>query len=248
MNADRGIAPSGSAAPREQAQPASLASGSASVVGASVGAAGEGDAALAPAIRDRVILEARPIVPVELDATIANLTPDEVWVGVDPGSAGHLRSIQELTISLVRPDRHAVSARTRLRRFVGASGRVVALWRPTSWVHDARRAHGRLDLRLPAYLRPDPDRPGMVPAWTTNVSVGGFQCIAPISLPPGARIEVELALSPLVSLTCLAMVVRPEPYPGNPSARYLLACRFVDLSETQQAQIAAALGAMPPIE
>ena len=175
---------------------------------------------------------------------MANITADEVWVGVDERHASQLPGLREVRVVLVRPNRVAAWADTSIRRMVGSGGRVAALWRPEAWVADPRRAHGRVDLRLPAYLRQSPGG-AIVSAWTTNVSVGGCQCATRLSLELGQRVEVSLSLSPVSSLECGAQVVRisddPEDRTGK---RVLVAFKFIELTEADQAQVAAAMAAL----
>jgi hypothetical protein len=118
-----------------------------------------------------------------------------------------LAKLGDVRLVLIRDDKPAAWADTKLRRLVGTGGKVAALWRPESRVADARRSHGRVDLRLPAYLR----RLGsetVASAWTNNVSVGGFQCIINMALEMGERLDVSVSLSPLTTLACHAQVVR----------------------------------------
>jgi PilZ domain len=203
------------------------------------------DQPVVPAIRDRARLEA--IVdeePLRLVGTVANVTPDEVWVGVEPPHHAQLSRLTDVRLVIMRNDGGTAWADTTLRRVMGAGGRVAALWRPSSWASDARRVHGRVVLRLPAYLR----RPGnedMGSGWTTDISVGGFQCMTDIRLEVGQVMGVSLALSPVTTLSCQAQVMRISDAPEDPSGRRLLAVfKFLDLTETDEAEVAIAMAAI----
>ena len=203
------------------------------------------DGPIVPAIRDHALLEAR-LGPelLEIDATVANVTPEELWVGVEPPHHTHLSRLVDVRLILVRDARAAAWADTKVKRIVGAGGRVAALWRPESWVGDSRRSHSRVDLRLPAYLR-YPGSTTVGSAWTTNVSVGGFQCLTSLRLEMGERMEVSLSLSPMTTLACQAQVVRIGEAPDDPKSKKLLvAFKFLLLSDAEQAQIAAAMAAL----
>jgi c-di-GMP-binding flagellar brake protein YcgR len=199
------------------------------------------DGPIVPAIRDRARLEAQVKAdPISIDATVANVTPEELWVGVYPLHSVHLPRLSAVRIVLVRFDQDTAWADTRFRRMVGTGGRVVALWRPASWLSDQRRVHSRVDLRLPAYIQPT----GLVAvgsAWTVNLSVGGFHCITDLPLELGMRYGVSLALSPLTRLSCEAQVVRIDE---DPEGKLLVAFKFLDLTEADEAQLAVALAAL----
>lgn len=203
------------------------------------------DDTIEPAIRERVTLEAMVGVErLDLSATIANVTPHEVWVGVSKIASVHLPRLSSVRVVLLRPDAGRLAADTTVTRVIGADGRVAALRRPRAWIGDAARSHGRMALAIPAYLRRD-NGEGVVAARTTNVSVGGFQCVTDLPVELGERLRTTLLLSPVSSFDCLAQVVRLEDDPHDPSQRKLsVALRFLELSETEQARIAAAVAVL----
>ena len=198
-----------------------------------------------PAVRDRVTLETKAGPQTLVDrATIANLTTEEVWVVFGKAVGEHLATGSEVRIVLARPLRGSLAADTTVRRLVGDSGRIVALWRPQSWASNSRRANSRVRLAIPAYLRPD-DEGTVVPARTTNISVGGFHCVTDLPISVGHKMAVSLMLTPTSALDCRAQVVRLNDDPDDPSHRQLVvAFRFVDLSAAEEALVAEALVAL----
>ncbi len=197
-----------------------------------------------PSILDMVALETKSGAEwVSHAATIANMTDTEVWLGVRDAMTGLVSPGDVARIVLELPEAGALVADTRVVRLLGASARVVALKRPESWRFPSRRTDGRMSLAIPAYLRP-PDM-AVVPARTTNLGVGGFRCIASIPVAVGHRMPVSIQLTPVESLDCMAQVVRLEDCPDDPTGRQcLVAFRFLDLAEDQEATIAAALLAL----
>jgi hypothetical protein len=198
-----------------------------------------------PAIKDRVTLEtgAGPRT-VSHRATIANLTADEVWVALGKPAADDLAEGTPVRVVLIRPDEGSLAAETSVRRMVGNSGRMAALWRPEAWSSDSRRANGRIPLAIPAYLRPDGDGT-VASARTTNISVGGFHCITDLPISVGHQMAVSLMLTPTSAFECRAQVVRLSEDPNDPSHRQLVAAlRFVDLTESDEARVAEALVAL----
>jgi hypothetical protein len=201
-------------------------------------------APVVPAIRDRARLEAQiGSDPITIDATIANVTPEEVWVGVDALHGTHLGRLSAVRIVLVRFDQDTAWADTEIRRMVGTGGRVAALRRPGEWFSDERRLHSRVDLRLPSYIQSTGSMP-TGSGWTTNLSVGGFHCITNMPLEVGRRYVVSLALSPLTRLSCDAQVVRIIEDPEDPQGSLLVAFAFLDISEADEEQLAAAMAAL----
>jgi hypothetical protein len=198
-----------------------------------------------PAVKDRVSLEIlsgeRKLVH---KGTIANLTTEEVWVVVSQAAAESLVSGSEVRIVLIRSGDRRLAADTSVRRLVGGSGRMAALRRPETWVSDSRRANSRARLAIPAYLRPDGD--GMVvPARTTNISVGGFHCVTALPISVGHQLAVSLMLTPTSSFDCRAQVVRLNDDPDDPAHRQVVvAFRFVDLTASDEARVAEALVAL----
>ena len=197
-----------------------------------------------PSILDKVALETRSGNEWRSrPATIANLTAAEVWLGVQDPMGGLVAPDDVAHIVLELPDGGSLVSETVVLRLIGADGRVVALARPESWRFPSRRANSRVSLAIPAYLRP-PDS-AVVAARTTNIGVGGFHCVAEIPVAVGHRMPVSLRLTPVSSFDCMAQVVRLEDYPDDPTGRQcLIAFRFLDLADDQEATIAAALVAL----
>lgn len=198
-----------------------------------------------PAINDRVALETfddgRRVVH---RATVANLTREEIWVAVGEAAAGLLVVGRSVRVILNRPEGGSRTAETAVRRSVGGSGRLLALRRPETWATHSRRAHGRVRLAIPAYLQPD-DAGTVVAARTTNISVGGFNCVADLPVSVGHQMTVALMLTPTSKFECRAQVVRLDEDPEDPMGRQLvLSFRFVDLGEADEALIAEALAAL----
>jgi len=202
------------------------------------------DGAVVPAIRDRARLEAQVRGDsISLDATVANVTPEEIWVGVDALYSAHLPRLSAVRVVLVRFDQDTAWAQTEFRRMVGTGGRVAALRRPAEWFSDQRRVHSRVDLRLPSYIQST----GAMPtgsAWTTNLSVSGLHCITNMPLEMGMRYGISLALTPLTRLNCEAQVVRIAEDPEDPEGNLLVAFKFLDLTEAEEEQLAAAMVAL----
>jgi c-di-GMP-binding flagellar brake protein YcgR len=202
------------------------------------------DGRVVPAIRDRARLEAQVNSDqIEIDGTVANVTPEELWVGVDASHRAHLLSLSSVRIVLIRFGQDMAWADTQFRRLVGTGGRVAVLWRPASWSSDQRRVHSRVDLRLPAYIQPTgPQAVGS--AWTTNLSVSGFHCITNLPLELGLRYGVSLAVSPLTKISCEAQVVRIDEDPEDPEGKLLVAFKFLELTEADEVELAVALAAL----
>jgi hypothetical protein len=198
-----------------------------------------------PAILDRIVLET-PSAGEWLPhvATIANLTPEEVWVGLDEPLGPVVDPGQSVHIVLGRSGAYGVPAETTVVRHVGTDGRVVVLARPESWAFGTRRANARARLAIPAYLKPGADTQ-VVPARTTNLGLGGFHCVSDIPVAVGHRMPVVLQLTPVDKLECNAQVVRLDDDPTDPAGRrVVVALRFLDLTEDNEATIAAALLAL----
>ena len=196
-----------------------------------------------PEIRERVTLEtrsgARTIVH---GGTVANITAEEVWVAIGVAAAADIGVGTPIRISLDRPPASGLTAETAVGRLIGPSGRMLALRRPDAWVSHSRRANGRVGLAIPAYLRPDGR---VVPARTTNISVGGFHCITDHPMSVGLQMAVSLMLTPMSTFECQAQVIRLADNPDDPSRRqFVVAFRFLDLTVDDQARIAEALAAL----
>jgi hypothetical protein len=79
---------------------------------------GRGDRAV-PAIGDRVSLEVLvEAVPMDIGATVYDVTSDEVWVEIDPVDTGHVRHVDE-----VRTDRLVDLSGELPRLRIASSGR-----------------------------------------------------------------------------------------------------------------------------
>jgi len=196
-----------------------------------------------PEIKERVTLEIQAgLRTLVHEGTIANLTSDEVWVAVGGAAAEHLSAGAAVRILLNRAGAGGLTAETSVGRLVGGSGRMIALRRPSEWVSRSRRANGRVGLAIPAYLRPDG---WVVPARTTNISVGGFHCITDHPVSVGHQMAVSLMLTPTSTFECRAQVIRLTDDADDPSHRQLVvAFRFVDLTPDDEACIAEALAAL----
>jgi hypothetical protein len=198
-----------------------------------------------PSIRDRVTLEITDGPRTVVDrAMIANVTTDEIWVVVGKATAERLGTGSTVRIVVVRPEVGSLAAETSVRRQIGSSGRLVALRRPDNWASHSRRANGRARLAIPAYLRPHAEG-SVVPARTTNLSVGGFHCVTDLPVSVGHQFDVSLMLTPTSALDCRAQVVRLSDDPEDPSrGQLLVAFRFVDLTTAEEALVAEALAAL----
>jgi PilZ domain len=198
-----------------------------------------------PAIKDRVILETGAGPRKVLDeASIANLTHDEVWVVVDTGAVERLCPGCNVRIVAIHANDQRLVADTWVLRLVGPRGRMVALGRPQIWASSSRRANGRVRLAIPAYLRPNVGGT-VASAQTTNVSVGGFHCLTYLPLSVGDQVAVSLMFTPTDPFDCLAQVVRLAEQPEDESGHRLLAAfRFVDLTAADEARVAEALAAL----
>jgi hypothetical protein len=198
-----------------------------------------------PAIKDRVKLETQdgPRTVVH-NATIANLTTEEVWVALGQPATELLSEGTPVRIILIRPEEDSLAAETSVNRMVGNSGRMAALRRPEMWISHSRRANDRVALAIPAYLRPDADGT-VAAARTTNISVGGFHCVTDLPIAVGHQMTVSIMLSPTEPFECRAQVVRLSDDPDDSSHRQLVvAFRFVDLTAADEARVAEALAAL----
>ncbi len=199
-----------------------------------------------PAIKERVTLETHdgPRVLVH-KATIANLTPEEVWVALGNSTAELLDEGTSVRIILARPEDASLTAETSVKRMVGNSGRMAALWRPKTWISHSRRASGRVELAIPAYLHSNDVEGTVASARTTNLGIGGFHCVTDMPIFVGYQMAVSLMLTPMSPFECRAQVVRISEDPDDPTHRQMIAAfRFVDLSVADEARIAEALIAL----
>ena len=168
-----------------------------------------------PAIKDRVTLETLDPPIHRIEATIANLTPEEVWLAARESVVEQFKPGATVRVVVVRPDDGGLEADTPVRRMVGGSGRMIALCRPETWTSASRRANSRTPLAIPAYLHPA-DEGMVVPVRTTNISVGGFHCVTDLAVNVGSEMGVSLMLSPTEPFECRAQVVRIDDYPDDP--------------------------------
>jgi len=197
-----------------------------------------------PAVLDQVILETLSGEEwLSHVATIANLTPDEVWLGLQEPLGELVDPERTVRVVTTRAGEQS-TAETTVARSVGTDGLVIVLARPESWDSPSRRANGRTRLAIPAYLRPM-DGLSPVVARTTNIGVGGFHCVSDIPLAVGNKLPVTLFLTPLDRLDCQAQVVRLDDDPDDSSGHhFVVAFRFLDLTEDDEATIAEALVAL----
>ena len=197
-----------------------------------------------PEIRERVTLETSVgASTVVHQATIANITPSEVWVAVGENAAAFLVKGAAVHVILARPLVGGLTAKTSVERVVGGSGRMIALKRPEAWVSSSRRRNTRVGLAIPAYLHTAGS--SVVPARTTNLSVGGFHCVTDLPVSVGHQLSVSLMFTPTTSFDCLAQVVRLSDDPDDPwHRRIIVAFRFVNLSVNDEARVAEALAAL----
>jgi hypothetical protein len=113
------------------------------------------------------------------------------------------------------------------------------------WISHSRRANGRIDLAIPAYLHSNDIEGAVASARTTNISVGGFHCLTDLPIFVGYQMAVSLMLTPTSPFECRAQVVRISEDPDDPTRRQMVAAfRFVDLSVADEARIAEALVAL----
>ena len=177
-------------------------------------------------------------------ANIANLTRHEVWVGVETNLGELLHPERRVRLVLRRPDGGTQTAETIVLWHIGLDGRVVVLMRPTIWNPPSRRAHSRARLAIPIVLKPDGDA-SEVTARTTNISVGGIYCLADVGVPEGQALGISVRLTPADSFDCRAEVVRLEPDALDPTGRQMvIALKFLDLTENDQARLATGLAAL----
>jgi PilZ domain len=197
-----------------------------------------------PAILDRVTLETMSGTEwLSHGATIANLTPQEVWLNLEQ-PLGKMVDPESTVRIVTSRDGEPLTAETTIGRSVGADGLVIVLVRPESWGLPSRRANTRARLAIPALLRPSGDL-SPVAARTTNIGAGGFHCVSDIPIAVGYKVPVTLYLTPLDPFECQAQVVRLDADPDDPSGRhFVVAFRFLDLTEDDEATIAKTLVAL----
>jgi hypothetical protein len=177
-------------------------------------------------------------------ATIANLTRHEVWIGIEEPLGELLDPERRVRLVLRRPDGGTQTAETMVLWHIGSDGLVVVLMRPTLWDPPSKRAHSRARLAIPVHLHPDADAPA-VPARSTNIGVGGVYCVSEAPVPVGHKLPISLRLTPVKSFDCQAEVVRVDEDTDDPSGgQVVIALRFLDLTEDDQATLASALAAL----
>ena len=184
-----------------------------------------------PRILDRVTLDTLSGAEwLPHGATVANLTPDEVWLGLETPLGELLDPGRRVRVAMAQSAERSLPAETTILRHIGTDGLVIVLARPESWGTPSRRANSRARLAIPAYLRPGDGAPP-VAARTTNIGVGGFHCVSDIPIAVGHTLPVTLLLTPLGQFECQAQVVRLDDDPGDPTGRFVLVSfRFVDLT------------------
>jgi len=176
-------------------------------------------------------------------ATIADLAHHEVWLSVEESPVELPDPGCTVRLVLRRSDGGTRTAETTVLRHIGSDGPIVVLQRPTAWDPPSRRAHSRAWLAIPAYLRPDGGP--TVSVETTNVGIGGFHCLSDVPVSLGQELSVSLMLTPVQSFDCRAEVVRLQNNADGPAGRQVvLALRFVQLTEDEQASLASSLVAL----
>lgn len=198
-----------------------------------------------PTVPDRVVLETLSGEKWQPHkANIANLTRHEVWIGVEKPLGKLLHPERRVRLVLRRPDGGTQTAETIVLWHIGLDGLVVVLMRPKVWDPPSRRAHSRARLAIPVVLRPDGDGSEVL-ARTTNISVGGIYCLADIGVPEGQAVGASVRLTPTESFDCRAEVVRLEADALDPAGRQMvIALKFLDLAEEDQARLATGLAAL----
>ena len=194
-----------------------------------------------PAITTRVTLESMSSEGWEPhEARIADLTRSEVWVRIEESPDAFINPGLPVRLVLTHPDGGTQTAETSVLWRIGRGGMLVILMRPNLWDPPSRRTHSRAWLSVPASLHPE-DAPALS-ARTTNVGVGGFFCVSDGRLAEGCQLPVSLRLTPAESFDCRAEVVRVEDDPDDPTGRQaVLAFRFLDLAQDDQASLASTL-------
>ena len=217
------------------------------VLGKAISYAGDGLKQFAeePTISNRVTLETLSGEEWQPHkAMIANLTRHEVWIGIEESLGELLYPERRVRLVLRHPEGETRTAETMVLWHIGLEGLIVVLMRPTLWDPPSKRAHSRARLTIPVYLSADEAAPA-VPAMTTNVGVGGVYCLTDARLPVGHKLQISLQLTPVSSFDCRAEVVRVDDDTDDPSGRQVvIALRFLDLVEDDQARLALALAAL----
>jgi hypothetical protein len=177
-------------------------------------------------------------------AVIANLTRHEVWIGIQEPLGEAIYPERQVRLVLRGPDGSTQTAETIVLWHIGEDGLVIVLMRPNIWDPPSRRAHSRARLTIPVHLSHDEAAPP-VPAWTTNVGVGGVYCLSEVRIPVGQRMPVSLRLTPAESFDCPAEVIRVDENEEDPSGRQVvIALKFLNLTPNDQAKLATALAAL----
>ena len=177
-------------------------------------------------------------------AKIANLTRHEVWIGVDEPLGDQLLPERRVRLVLPRADGGTQTAETMVLWHIGLEGTVVVLMRPTVWNPPSRRAHSRARLTIPVHLHTD-TAGAPVPARTTNIGVGGVYCLSDVRIPVGHKLPVSLWLTPAESFVCHGEVVRVDENTDDPTGQQVvIALRFLELAEEEQARLATALATL----
>jgi PilZ domain len=198
-----------------------------------------------PQIPNRVTLETRSGDEWQPHpAVIANLTRHEVWIGIQEQLGEAIYPERPVRLVLRGPDGSTQTAETIVLWHIGEDGLVIVLMRPNIWDPPSRRAHSRARLTIPVHLSHDEAAPP-VPAWTTNVGVGGVYCLSEVRIPVGQKLPVSLRLTPAESFDCPAEVIRVDENEEDPSGRQVvIALKFLNLTPNDQAKLATALAAL----
>jgi len=177
-------------------------------------------------------------------ATIANLTRHEVWIGIKEPLGEAIYPERPVRLVLRRPDGSPQTAETIVLWHIGEDGLVIVLMRPNIWDPPSRRAHSRARLTIPVHLNHEQDGPP-VPAWTTNVGVGGVYCLSDVRVPVGQKLPVSLRLTPAESFDCPAEVIRVDENDEDPTGQQVvIALKFLDMTVNDQAKLATALASL----
>jgi len=177
-------------------------------------------------------------------AVIANLTRHEVWIGIQEPLGEAIYPERQVRLVLRGPDGSTQTAETIVLWHIGEDGLVIVLMRPNIWDPPSRRAHSRARLTIPVHLSQDEAAPP-VPAWTTNVGVGGIYCLSEVRIPVGQKLPVSLRLTPAESFDCPAEVIRVDENEEDPSGRQVvIALKFLNFTPNVQAKLATALAVL----
>jgi hypothetical protein len=177
-------------------------------------------------------------------ATIVDLSRHEVWIGIEEPLTEPMDPDGRVRLVLRHENGPTQTAETVVLRRIGGDGQVLALMRPTLWDPPTKRAHSRARLAIPVTLHPAVDAPPL-PARTTNIGAGGVYCLTHARLAVGRRLPISIKLTPVKSFECGAEVVRVDEDTDDATGRrVVIALRLLELTEVDQATLAADLAAL----